>query len=78
MRPAMLITSYRQAWSAFDNCIREGIDIKIEVCDSSHITAKPFEQYVQETFFPMVESNRELPGCAEEPVILFCDQCRED
>jgi hypothetical protein len=40
----LLISSYRQAGSAFDRGIREGIDAKIEVRDSPYMTAELFEQ----------------------------------
>lgn len=71
----LLVSAYSQASSVFDCGLRDGIDVKIEIRDSPYINAELFEQYVRDVFFPMVESNRGLPGCERKPAILFCDNC---
>jgi hypothetical protein len=39
------------------------------------VDAELFNQYIKEIFIPTVAANRELPGCANKPAILFCDNC---
>jgi hypothetical protein len=55
--------------------MRQVIDLRIEIRPSPYVTAKLFKEYTRTVFIPTVEHNRELPGCENQPAILFRDNC---
>jgi hypothetical protein len=59
----------------FERGIRENIDLKLEIRQVTYVDAELFNQYIKEIFIPTVAVNLELPGYANKPAILFCDNC---
>jgi hypothetical protein len=55
--------------------VRDGNDLEIEIVSSPCITSVTFKRYLDTILIPAVEADREIPGCAEKPTILFCDNC---
>jgi hypothetical protein len=59
----------------FERGIRENIDLKLEIRQVPHVDAELFNQYIKAIFIPTDAANRELPGRANNPAILSCDNC---
>jgi hypothetical protein len=59
----------------FDTGVRDHIDLIVEVRQPAYATAELFHRYITEVFLPVLETNRQLPGCENKLCILFCDNC---
>jgi hypothetical protein len=71
----LLLSAQAVARDVFHHRIREGIDLRIEIAASPYVTSEIFEKYVDTVLIQAVEANRQRPGCAMKPAILFCDNC---
>jgi hypothetical protein len=71
----LLITPHPKARRIFEKGIRENVDLKLEIWQVPYVDAELFNQYIKEIFIPTVTANLELPGRANKPAILFCDNC---
>jgi hypothetical protein len=71
----LLIAPRPKARRIFEKRIKEPIDLKLEIRQVLYVDAELFNQYIKEIFIPTVAANRELPGCANKPAILFYDNC---
>jgi hypothetical protein len=71
----LLISAQATARDVFRHQIRDRIDLQIEIAPSPYVTSEIFQRYIETVLIPAVEANRELPGCANKPAILFCDNC---
>jgi hypothetical protein len=71
----LLIAIHSKVRRIFEKDIRENIDLKLEIRQVPYVDAEVFKQYIKDIFIPTVAANQELPGCANKPVILFCDNC---
>jgi hypothetical protein len=69
------VSSDPAARAVFENQIRDGINLQIEISPSPYGNAEIFERYVDTVLIPAVEANRQLPGCNKNPAILFYDNC---
>jgi hypothetical protein len=63
------------AKEVFQHQNRNGIDFQIEIIHSPYVTSEIFERDIDSILSPAGEVNRELPGCAKKPAILFCGNC---
>jgi hypothetical protein len=71
----LLVSSDPATRAVFEHPIRDGINLQIEVSSSPYLNAEIFERYVGTILIPVVEANRQLPGCGKKRAILFCDNC---
>jgi hypothetical protein len=69
----LLIAPRQSENRIFENGVRAGVDLKLEIRPSPYVDANLFRKYIQEMFLPAVATNRRLPGCKNQPAILFCD-----
>jgi hypothetical protein len=71
----LLIAPHPKGRRIFEKGIGENIDLKLEIRQVPSVDAELFNQYLKIIFIPTFAANRELPGCANKPAILFCDNC---
>jgi hypothetical protein len=69
----MLIASTGSARKLFDTWVRDHIDLILEVRQLAYATAEFGHRYIAEVFFPVLKTNRQLPGRENNLCILFCD-----
>jgi hypothetical protein len=63
----------------FDEGIREGIDLQIEIGPSADVNSEIFERYCDTVLIPAAESSRTIEGCQNKPAISNCKaHCLED
>jgi hypothetical protein len=56
----------------FQNHIRDGIGLQIEIAPSSSGTFQIFESRLSIVLIPMIEAYEEFPGSWRKPFILCC------
>lgn len=71
----LLICPRPSATRIFEKGIREHVDVSLEIRPTAYVDAALFTKYMRDVFLPIVSAKRELPGCANKPAILFCDNC---
>jgi hypothetical protein len=71
----LFIATRPKATKIFEKSVRENIDLKLEIRQTLYRDSELFTRYIREAFLPTVAANRELPGCANKPALLFCDNC---
>jgi hypothetical protein len=59
----------------FEKCVRENIDLKLEIRQTAYVDARILNVGIQDVFLPTIAANLELPGCANKPALRFCDNC---
>jgi hypothetical protein len=70
---SLLIAPRPKQRRIFEKGIRENSDSKLEMRQVPYVDAELFNQYIKEIFIPTVAATLELPGCANKPAILLCD-----
>jgi hypothetical protein len=70
-----LVSNDSSVTQIFEHRVRAGIDLSVEISSSAYVMQAIFEKYVDQVLVPAVGSNRSLPGCANKPALLFCDNC---
>jgi hypothetical protein len=71
----LLVSSDPATRAVFEDQIRDGIDLQIEISSSPYVNAEIIERYVDTVLIPALEADRQLPGCDKKRAILFCDNC---
>jgi hypothetical protein len=71
----LLVAPRPNAARIFEKGVRENIDLKLEIRQTPYVDAQIFNAYIKDVFLPTIAANRELPGCANKPALLFCDNC---
>jgi hypothetical protein len=71
----LLVSGDPHVMQVFQTGVRDGIDLKVEIASSPHVTQAIFERCVDEVLIPAVLANRDLDGCKDKPAILFCGNC---
>jgi hypothetical protein len=60
------------ALSIFQKEVWERIHLRMKIQRSPDITKEIVFEYIQYVSIPIVQSNRELPRCQEQPKVSFC------
>jgi hypothetical protein len=67
----LLVSSNPATRAVFEHQIRDGIDLQIKNSPSPYVNAETFERYVDTVLIPVVEANRQLPGCDKKQPFCF-------
>jgi hypothetical protein len=71
----LLVSAKQSVLRFFEIGIRDGIDLRIKIAESSYVTKELFIEYLRVIVIPSIKSNLGLPRCQRNPAIIFCDNC---
>jgi hypothetical protein len=67
-----LVSSDPAVRQAFDQGVREAIDLRNEVASSPDRETEIFNRYCDTVLIPAIVLNREIDGCRNESAVVFC------